>query len=258
MKVIVVSGGFDPLHSGHISYFKSAKALGDKLVVALNSDDWLVEKKGKFFMPFNERSEIIKHLDMVDKVIDFEDDEQGSCRLGLQKIVDMYPNDEIIFANGGDRNNDNTLEMDIKGVDFVFSVGGDNKKNSSSWILKEYKFDYEDRRWGRFYNLLVDEVVKVKELIIYPKKGLSFQRHFFRNEVWFVSKGKCIVNHSKGEASEAISFIFSKNETFIIKKEEWHQIINSNDEPCHIIEIQYGNKNIEEDTERLSYYDQEI
>jgi D-beta-D-heptose 7-phosphate kinase/D-beta-D-heptose 1-phosphate adenosyltransferase len=76
MKIVVLSGGFDPLHSGHIAYFKSAKDLGNRLVVALNSDDWLVKKKGKFFMPFNERSEIIKHLDMVDKVIDFEDTER--------------------------------------------------------------------------------------------------------------------------------------------------------------------------------------
>ena len=60
MKIIVVSGGFDPIHSGHIAYFKAAKSLGDKLIVALNSDEWLINKKGKYFMPFYERKIIIR------------------------------------------------------------------------------------------------------------------------------------------------------------------------------------------------------
>ena len=71
MKIIIVSGGFDPIHSGHIAYFKSAKDLGDKLIVALNSDAWLVNKKGKFFMPFLERKAIVENLACVDLVVDF-------------------------------------------------------------------------------------------------------------------------------------------------------------------------------------------
>ena len=67
MKIVVVSGGFDPIHSGHIEYFKSAKKLGEKLVVAVNSDEWLINKKGKFFMPFSERANIIKNFSFVDK-----------------------------------------------------------------------------------------------------------------------------------------------------------------------------------------------
>ena len=62
MKIVVVSGGFDPIHSGHIAYLEEAKKLGDKLIVALNSDDWLIKKKGKFFMPFAEREIILKNL----------------------------------------------------------------------------------------------------------------------------------------------------------------------------------------------------
>jgi D-beta-D-heptose 7-phosphate kinase/D-beta-D-heptose 1-phosphate adenosyltransferase len=75
MKLIVVSGGFDPIHSGHIAYFKSAKSYGDKLIVALNSDAWLEKKKGKFFMPFHERKSIVEAIKYVDEVISFEDDE---------------------------------------------------------------------------------------------------------------------------------------------------------------------------------------
>ena len=100
MRVVVVSGGFDPIHSGHILYLLEAKKLGDILVVALNSDEWLQKKKGKFFMPFHERESIIKNLVMVNEVISFEDDEQGSCCNALEKIKIDYPNDEIIFCNG--------------------------------------------------------------------------------------------------------------------------------------------------------------
>ena len=102
MKVIVVSGGFDPLHSGHISYFKDAKSYGDKLIVALNSDSWLENKKGKFFMPFSERQSIIESLKYVDEVIDFDDDEIGSCIHALEKVKDLHKGEEIYFANGGD------------------------------------------------------------------------------------------------------------------------------------------------------------
>ena len=98
MKIVVVSGGFDPIHSGHIAYFEVAKSHGDKLVIALNSDAWLAHKKGKAFMPFEERKIIIENLTFVDEVIDFEDDDLGSCIKGLEKIKSMYPNDEIIFA----------------------------------------------------------------------------------------------------------------------------------------------------------------
>ena len=86
MKIVVVSGGFDPIHSGHIEYLKSAKEFGDKLIVALNSDKWLERKKGKFFMPFLERSSIISSIMYVDEVIDFDDDHMGSCIKALKKL----------------------------------------------------------------------------------------------------------------------------------------------------------------------------
>ena len=79
MRIVVVSGGFDPIHSGHIAYFKAARSHGDKLVIALNSDEWLIKKKGKEFMPFEERKVILENINCVDKVIGFEDDDLGSC-----------------------------------------------------------------------------------------------------------------------------------------------------------------------------------
>ena len=259
MKIVVVSGGFDPIHSGHIAYFESAKLLGDHLIVALNSDAWLINKKEKFFMPFNERKVILENLAMVDEVIDFEDDEIGSCCAGLEKIKQNYPDDKIVFCNGGDRKKNNIPEMNVTGIDFVFSVGGDDKKNSSSWILKNFQYDGENRLWGSFYNLFTDSGetnLKVKELIVSPGKGLSFQRHFFRSEIWFVSKGACTVNYSEGKAEDAKAIDFKLEETLFIKKTAWHQIINPYDEPCHIIEIQYGEQTEETDIERLYYHDE--
>jgi cytidyltransferase-like protein len=254
MKIIIVSGGFDPIHSGHIAYFKAARKLGDKLVVALNSDAWLINKKGRFFMPFKERKIIVENLSSVDSVIDFQDDDIGSAINALVKIKEMYPDDEIAFANGGDRNKENIPEMTVSGIEFLFSVGGDDKKNSSSWILKKWQYYQEDRLWGEFYNLFEEEKVKVKELIVHPGKGMSFQRHFKRNEIWMISKGSCIVNYSKDDPDNKQSIQLDTFDHYLVPLGQWHQITNPHAEVCHIIEIQYGEACIEEDIERTEYY----
>jgi D-beta-D-heptose 7-phosphate kinase/D-beta-D-heptose 1-phosphate adenosyltransferase len=138
LKIVIVTGGFDPVHSGHIECFKAARSLGDKLIVGINSDNWLTRKKGKPFMPWNERSIIVEHLTMVDKVIAFNDDDNTAID-AIQLTKSLYPSDDIIFANGGDRTANNIPEMVFDDVEFVFGVGGDDKKNSSSWILKNWK-----------------------------------------------------------------------------------------------------------------------
>jgi cytidyltransferase-like protein len=254
MKIIIVSGGFDPIHSGHIAYFKSARSLGDKLVVALNSDQWLINKKGKFFMPFNERKAIIENFADVDKVISFKDDDLGSATNALIKVKEMFPEDDIAFANGGDRNKGNIPEMSVEGIEFIFSVGGDDKKNSSSWILKKWQYYHEDRIWGSFYNLFEGEGVKVKELIVDPGKGMSFQKHFKRHEIWLVSQGSCVVNYSKDSPENRENVTLNKFDKYIVPLGEWHQITNPFNETCRIIEIQYGEEVVEDDIERIDYY----
>lgn len=252
MKVVVVSGGFDPIHSGHIEYFKSAKEHGDKLIVALNSDQWLKKKKGKFFMPFEERFSIVSSIHFVDQVVQFEDDHMGSCIKALKKIKLQYPNDEIIFANGGDRNKKNIPEMSIDGIKFLFSVGGDNKKNSSSWILNKWQYSFEERSWGSFFNLFQTKNIKVKELIIDPGKEISFQRHFNRNEIWLVSEGACYVKYAnKNNLEEIKEKKLNTFDHYIVQIKDWHQIVNPFKKPAHLIEIQYGNECVEEDIERL-------
>ena len=254
MKIIIVSGGFDPIHSGHIAYFKSARSLGDKLVVALNSDQWLINKKGKFFMPFNERKAIIENFADVDIVINFEDDDLGSATNALIKVKEMFPEENIAFANGGDRNKGNIPEMSVEGVEFIFSVGGDDKKNSSSWILKKWQYYHEDRIWGSFYNLFEGEGVKVKELIVDPGKGMSFQKHFKRHEIWLVSQGSCVVNYSKDSPENREHVTLNKFDKYIVPLGEWHQITNPFEETCRIIEVQYGEEVVEDDIERIDYY----
>lgn len=251
MKIVVVSGGFDPIHSGHIEYFKSAKEYGDKLIVALNSDKWLEKKKGKFFMPFSERFAIVNSIEFVDEVIDFKDDYMGSCIDALEQIKIKFPKDEIYFANGGDRNKGNIPEMSVKGVNFLFKIGGDNKKNSSSWILNKWQYYFEERNWGSFFNLFQTKNIKVKELIIDPSKEISFQRHFKRNEIWLVSEGSCYVFYSnKEDPSEIKKIHLKKYDHFIVPVKDWHQITNPFKKPVHLIEIQYGDECVEEDIER--------
>ena len=145
-RVVLVTGGFDPLHSGHIEYFKAAKALGNILVVGINSDAWLERKKGRAFMPSNERVTIIQNLKVVDHCILFNDDD-GSAREAIRNVKMLYPNSQIVFANGGDRTKDNIPEMTEANVEFAFGVGGENKLNSSILILEEWKAAKNIRSW---------------------------------------------------------------------------------------------------------------
>lgn len=254
MKISVVSGGFDPIHSGHIAYLEAASQLGDKLIVLLNSDDWLKRKKNREFLPFVERKKVLEALRVVDHVYSFEDDEFGSCINGLKKVQQNFPNDEILFCNGGDRNNNNIPEMDLNGINFVFSVGGDQKLNSSSWILKQWQYPSEERIWGSFFNLYQDKGIKVKELIVTPQNGMSFQRHLKRNEIWLVSQGKCKVYLADDDPDDKYSITLKRFDQLFIPVLRWHQITNPFREECKIIEIQFGKETEESDIERLSYY----
>lgn len=137
-KIVMVSGGFDPIHIGHIRYMKEAKKLGDKLIVVLNNDNWLRLKKGSEFMPAEERKEIIEALSCVDKVIISLHKKNTKDMSVCQEIKKIEPD---IFANGGDRFADNIPEFklcnDLK-IKMVFNVGKGGKVRSSSELLKTY------------------------------------------------------------------------------------------------------------------------
>ena len=136
-NVIIVSGGFDPVHKGHIRMFREAANFGANVIVGLNSDEWLTRKKGKPFMDFKERKEILEAFRYVNQVIPFNDDDGTACDL-IEKVNDMYDSDQkIYFANGGDRGKDNVPEVDTckeSGVIMLWGVGG-GKIQSSSWLI---------------------------------------------------------------------------------------------------------------------------
>ena len=250
-RIVLITGGFDPLHSGHIAYFKAAKQLGDILVVGVNSDSWLTRKKGTPFMPYMERSAIVRNIVGVDFVIDF-DDSDGSAKHAIQMVRASYPQDRIIFANGGDRTQTNIPEMDIidDNLEFVFGVGGEDKKNSSSWILEEWKAPKTERAWGYYRVLHEVSGMKVKELTVNPGCSLSMQRHQCRSEYWIVSHGACIVNAMMAGGYALPPTLLKEHLEYKIPQGEWHQLVNPYEVPCRIVEIQYGEKCIEEDIER--------
>lgn len=255
-KIPVVSGGFDPIHSGHIAMLKAAAEVSgqNNVVVLLNSDDWLARKKGKPFMPYEERKAILENLKMVARVVPF-DDSDGSARDGLETVRLLYPMDDIVFCNGGDRTVSNIPEMSVKDVEFLFGIGGENKANSSSWILREaIAHESETRVWGSFHTLYQTAGCKVKELVIKPNSGISYQRHFKRSEVWFVRAGEGYVRHSVGEPGESSRVKLYKNDVFVVTAGTWHQLYNESDQDLNIIEIQYGTETSENDIERLEYY----
>jgi cytidyltransferase-like protein len=250
MKTIVlVTGGFDPIHSGHISYINAAKNLGDILVVGVNSDDWLRRKKGQEFMPSSERIDIIQNLKSVNHCILF-DDTQNHAIEAIRNVKLMYPGDHIIFANGGDRTENNIPEMIEPGVEFVFGVGGEDKKNSSSWILQEWKAPKTERQWGYYRVLHEVPGMKVKELTVNPGKSLSMQRHKLRAEYWIVSEGIAVVNSHTAGGYHLPAKTLKKHEEYKVPVADWHQLTNPFDIPVKIVEIQYGEQCIEEDIER--------
>ena len=249
MKIVVVTGGFDPLHSGHIEYFRAAKKLGDLLIVGLNSDEWLARKKGQPFMPLNERRHIVGSLKDVHSTMIFKDDD-GSARDLLVTIKREFPYATIIFANGGDRTKENIPEMDVDGIEFVFGVGGEDKMNSSSWILREWKNPKTERQWGYYRVLHEVPGCKVKELTVDPGKQLSMQRHFKRNEFWLVSEGQCEILSETDTGYALPTRVLDKHSNIFIPEGQWHRLSNPYDLPCKIIEIQYGIDCIEEDIER--------
>lgn len=257
--IVMVTGGFDPIHPGHIDYLRDAAALGSMLVVGLNSDRWLKDKKGKCFMPWDDRRRILMELPYVDMVYDF-DDTDGTAIDFINKVTHYFSaNDEekyFIFANGGDRDRSNVPEelgqYHTQNLAFVYDVGG-SKSRSSSDYLNDWTDNTIARQWGNYTVLHEDDAVKVKELVIQPNKGISYQKHFLRSEIWFVSKGKCTVKHSHGKRTDFRMHNLREDDVFTVRANEWHQIWNPYSEPCHIIEIQYGSETDEEDILRDEY-----
>jgi D-beta-D-heptose 7-phosphate kinase/D-beta-D-heptose 1-phosphate adenosyltransferase len=147
MYVTLVTGGFDPLHVGHLDYLNAAATLGDRLIVGINSDEWLIRKKGAAFMPRKDRANIIRALRVVDTVLFFDDSDDTACH-AIERALRMWSGARVIFANGGDRGESNTPEFEKYNrnprVNFAFNVGGGKMQSSSDLLAR-----WENRHAGK-------------------------------------------------------------------------------------------------------------
>jgi len=207
---VMVSGGFDPLHGGHLEYISRAAQLG-KVIVALNSDEWLIRKKGYVFMSWDERAKILQSLKYVDRVVPV-DDTDGSVN---QAIREHKP---TIFANGGDRSPENAPETVLcreMGIGTLFNLGA--KVQSSSGLVNRVKT--VQRLWGSYDVLWESPKLKVKLMKILPGRATSEQVHDFRQEWWFWEDGGQPTHVPAGKV---------------------HQLANETDDILQVIEVQIG------------------
>ena len=145
-NVIIVSGGFDPVHKGHIRMFREAANLGHQVIIGLNSDEWLTRKKGKPFMKWEERAEILESCKFVTQVLSMDDSDDTASDI-IKQVANLYKNQDmnIYFANGGDRKKGNVPELDVckdLNVVMLWGIGG-GKIQSSSWLINGEKNNVE-------------------------------------------------------------------------------------------------------------------
>ncbi len=207
IKWVAVSGGFDPLHIGHVRMFEEARKLGDKLVVILNNDHWLCAKKGFAFMPENERVELIKSFPFVDKVVCTTHGPNDPDRSVVRALRALKP---AVFANGGDRDKkdaakaSSSLNPEQKvcqelGIKVVYGVGRGGKIQSSSWMVRDASraFARTIRPWGEFYGWDKGDGWYLKTIYIHPGKRLSLQSHTKRSELWILVAGDAMATIGK-------------------------------------------------------------
>lgn len=234
---VCVSGGFDPLHSGHLEMFHDAAGYGP-LTVILNSDGWLLRKKGFVFMPWEQRAAIISDLRYVAGVVAVDDADGTVCE-ALRRVKPRY------FANGGDRKSDNTPEVSLcreLGIEMLWQSGGDKTESSSDIARRAWV----TRPWGRYVTLDEGKGYKVKKVIIDPGQSISLQFHRHRSEYWFMAGGDGRVQ--LGDRHFAVAY---GSPPVVVGKGMTHQLSNPAGMPLVVIEIQSGDYLEEDDIIRL-------
>ncbi|RJR13509.1 hypothetical protein C4585_01915 [Candidatus Parcubacteria bacterium] len=221
---VAVSGGFDPLHVGHVRMFKEAKKLGNKLLVIVNNDNWLKLKKGFAFMPEKERAELIASFPFVDRVVltDHKRDDRDMSVVRMLKKVRPH-----VFANGGDRGKKNTPEMNVCrefDIEMCFNVGRGGKVQSSSWMIGDASRAFRRlvRPWGEMYNWDKGKKWNLKTIYVKPGKRLSLQYHHHRSERWVLVEGDATaITVEKGKLKQTPLKV---GETFIVPKGMTHRL----------------------------------
>ena len=134
--VVVLSGGFDPMHVGHLRMIQESAKMAEIVIAGVNSDEWLMRKKGYVFMPHEERVEMVQGTRGVSKAMAFDDDDNSACDL-LRRVRALWPNFKVAFANGGDRTSDNIPEIPVAeelDVHLIWGVGGGKIQSSSDLV----------------------------------------------------------------------------------------------------------------------------
>ena len=244
----LVSGGFDPVHVGHLRMFQDASKLSDKVILLLNNDEWLIKKKGKPFMNENQRKEILDEFKSISEVIIQSSCENSSSK-AISDFVKSNPNKRICYCNGGDRSKiQNILEANVckeLGVSLEFAVGGKEKVESSSQLTKNYLGNVEDRPWGNYQIIAKNNGYQIKEIKVNKNSKLSLQKHKSRSEFWQIVEGESKITVEERE------YYLKEKEHIYIPKNTVHRIENTGEKELIFIEIQLGENLEEEDIIRL-------
>lgn len=233
-KAVIISGYFNPLHKGHLDLFKKGKEIGDRLWVIVNSD-FQRELKGSLeFMSDSERLEIVKAVKYVDYALISLDRDKTQCYT-LQQLHEMFSDKyDLVFANGGDQNNDTIPEKEVcdrLGIELIDGLG--DKIQSSSWLLGS-KDKNNIRPWGRYDVLDESPTHKVKRITVNPHSKLSLQSHTQRSEVWTVIEGIGVATLAEREYNMTVGDVLR------IPVEARHCFENKRDQKVVFIEVQYG------------------
>ena len=254
-KYVIVSGGFDPIHSGHIELIKNAAEYGNVIVI-VNDDKFLIDKKGYVFMSSKERIGIIKNLKNVYEVI-LSIDSDHTVSKTIQSIADKYGKNTLYFANGGDRKTTQDIPEEKvcseNNIELLFDIGGDKTQSSSSLVEdvhdqmlnKKGNFQIVTKPWGYFKSFINENSYLLKKIVINPNEELSLQSHKHREEHWVVVSGS-IEAELNGEVK-----LLKVKDFISIPRSSNHRIINKSKSKAVIIEIQFGNILHEKDIKRF-------
>ena len=258
---VVVSGGFDPLHSGHIALFKNASEYG-KVIAIVNNDNFLLKKKKYIFMPISERLEVVLSNQFISEAI-ISIDQDNTVSLTIRKLIDDGYNIRY-FANGGDRKTLSDIP-ESKGcnennIKLVFGIGGGKTQSSSdltenlfSLMSEENEIKKEiliknitQKPWGSYQLFFKNKTFLVKKMMINSGEEISNHFHEHRHEHWILVAGAIQV------ILDDIKYEMQVNEHLYIPKGSKHQIINPYSQPAELVEIQLGKIIDEDDIVRLS------
>jgi len=237
---VVISGGFDPIHIGHLRMIQEAAKLGSKLIVIVNNDRFLIEKKGYAFMPIEERIEIINGFSGVYRVVESIDGDMTVC-----KTLELLAKEEniVCFANGGDRKKESDIpEAEIckkYNIKMEFNVGGSKIQSSSSLVSGEI-----DKPWGSYKTFEKGEGYLLKRMTVLPDEILSLQSHKHRAEHWFVAEGTATIE-CNGKTQ-----VVKQYESFFIPLGSKHRLSNLSRNILKVVEVQIGDILSEEDITR--------